>query len=280
MAKPGRTWWGKRFIEALEGLMDEGRLRRGRSYSGPSRLQTFTIEANEIRAQVRGNINPYFGVHKEPRYRVRIRLKPIAEKRWSDILKRVSSNAAWLSKLLMNEMPDNIENAFHGQKISLLPSTAKDLETECSCPDWANPCKHIAGTYYRVASMLDTDPLLLFELRGLAKDQLSRELAKSLLGKALLAQLTVFSEVPLSIDECRYSKPHRQPVPEHLTAKHFWEGGGPLPALEGKVTHASVPAILVKKQGDFPPFWHRDNSFIEAMEGIYAEIRRKNADSL
>ena len=61
MARLGRTWWGQRFIGALEALMDEGRLRRGRSYSGPSRLLEFAIEGNDIRARVRGNINPYFG---------------------------------------------------------------------------------------------------------------------------------------------------------------------------------------------------------------------------
>ncbi|MGF1612333.1 MAG: SWIM zinc finger family protein [Gammaproteobacteria bacterium] len=280
MTKVGRTWWGKRFIEALEGVMDEGRLRRGRSYSGPNRLLAFSIEGSDVQAEIRGNINPYFGVHKEPRYRVHIRLKPIPAKRWDGILKRVSSNAAWLSKLLMNEMPDNIEAAFQGQNLTLLPATAKDLQTECSCPDWANPCKHIAGTYYRVASMLDADPLLLFELRGLPKARLSQELGSSPLGQALLAQLTVGSDLTLNVDEFRYSQPEWHTVPESLTVKRFWEGSNPWPASEEKLSRASVPAILIKKQGDFPAFWHRDNSFIEAMEGIYGEVRRKNADSL
>ena len=180
----------------------------------------------------------------------------------------------------MNEMPDNIERAFQGLKLNLLPGTARDLETECSCPDWANPCKHIAGTYYRVASMLDADPLLLFALRGLPKDRLHQALAKSPLGQALLAQLTLAMEESLPADEFRYPQPHRQAPPAGLSLKRFWEGGGPLPPLEEKAIPASVPAILIKKQGDFPPFWHRDNSFIEAMEGIYAQIRRKNADSL
>jgi len=84
---------------------------------------------------------------------------------------------------LLNEVPDNIEDCFTG--LHLLPQSRKYFKTSCSCPDYANPCKHIAGVYYLVASELDDDPLLLFELRGLSRDKLQRELAKSPLGKVL-----------------------------------------------------------------------------------------------
>ena len=91
--------------------------------------------------------------------------------------------------LLMNEMPDNIEDVFSSLSLSLLPRNERDFITDCSCPDWANPCKHIAGVYYLVASEFDRDPFLMFELRGLSREGLQKELSKSPLGKALLSQL-------------------------------------------------------------------------------------------
>ncbi len=280
MAKLSRTWWGQRFIEALETCMDEGRLGRGRAYAGPSRLLDFKIKGNDITARIRGNINPYFGVYKEPRYNVHIKLKPISAKNWTGVIKRLSANAAWISKLLMNEMPDNIEAAFEGKGLNLLPYSEKDLETDCSCPDWANPCKHIAGTYYHVASLLDEDPFLLFQLRGLGKEALHRELAKSPLGQALLSQLTHAENVALQTDAFRYTEPRKDAVKKAVSLKTFWAGSGALPPLDDTVSSTGVAAILIKKQGDFPPFWPRDNSFIEAMEAIYQQVRLKNADSL
>ena len=90
----------------------------------------------------------------------------------------------------MNEVPDNIEDVFSDLGLHLLPQSEKDFKTTCSCPDWSNPSKHIAGVYYLVASQLDDDPFLLFQLRGLSKDVLKAELSQSPLGKILSQELT------------------------------------------------------------------------------------------
>jgi uncharacterized Zn finger protein len=68
MAQFSRTWWGQRFITALEKLMDSGRLSRGRSYARNGKVLNFEIKGGLITAQVRGSVNPYFGVYKEPLY--------------------------------------------------------------------------------------------------------------------------------------------------------------------------------------------------------------------
>jgi uncharacterized Zn finger protein len=277
--KMSRTWWGQRFLVALESCTDAGRLQRGRSYARPNRLLKFSIDGQTIQARVRGNINPYFGVYEEPRYNVDIRLKSIPSTAWSGIIKRLTDNAGWLSKLLMSEMPDDIETAFQGSKHSLLPHASKDLETHCSCPDWANPCKHVAGAYYHVASLLDQDPFLLFELRGLSKEKLQQELAQSPLGQALAAQLEPDAALVPEPLPNRYPQPAWVPLPQETRLKVFWSGAT-LPRAEAGSQGPSVPAVLIKKQGDYPPFWDRDNSFIEAMEQIYARVREKNRDSL
>jgi uncharacterized Zn finger protein len=77
MTKFSRTWWGEIFIKALESFTDSGRLQRGRSYAGGGKVKSFEINGNHITAKVRGSVNPYFGVHKEPTYDISIQITPI-----------------------------------------------------------------------------------------------------------------------------------------------------------------------------------------------------------
>jgi len=165
MAKFSRTWWGDRFIQALEAFTDDNRLKRGRSYASGGKVKSFEIDLNKITAKVRGSVNPYFGVYKEPTYNIEIQITPIAKTRWNEAIQKLSSKASIISRLLLNEVPENIEDTFSHLGLHLLPHSSQDFKTKCSCPDYANPCKHIAGVYYLVASQLDNNPWLLFELR-------------------------------------------------------------------------------------------------------------------
>jgi len=274
MAKFSRTWWGERFIEALEQFTDTARLRRGRSYARGGKVLNYKLSGGEITATVRGSVNPYFGVYKEPRYKVSIAITAITAKQWSKVIQEIASKASFVSKLLMNEVPDKIEEVFAKTGLHLLPHSSKDFKTDCSCPDWANPCKHIAGVYYLVASELDHNPFLLFELRGLSKESLQKELAKTPLGIALLQQLETAEVEPKNSDSY-FTKPAKQKA-ETVTLKEFWTGHKRLPKVIEAATPPIVHAIVVKKQGDFPPFWVKDNSFVEAMELLYNEVRTRN----
>jgi len=176
MAKFSRTWWGDKFIQALEDISDDSRLKRGRSYARNGKVKSFSIQENCISAKVRGSVNPYFGVYKEPTYKINIEIKPIAKTKWNQAIDKLSSKASIVSRLLLNEVPENIEDTFSELGLNLLPHSQEDFKTNCSCPDYANPCKHIAGVYYLVASQLDQNPFLLFELRGLSKTELQDKL--------------------------------------------------------------------------------------------------------
>ncbi|MCF7977907.1 MAG: SWIM zinc finger family protein [Chromatiaceae bacterium] len=291
MSSRGKTWWGQRFIAALEQQMDAGRLQRGRSYASPRRILSFEISAKGVvSATVRGNINPYFGVTKEPRYQVAIQLDPIPAKARQTLIVQLGGRADLVSHLLMNEMPEGVDAAFAESGVGLLPRTEKDFKrTECSCPDWANPCKHIAGVYYRLAEQLDHDPLLLFELRGLARNDLRTELAKTPLGQALAPLMTEDDQAPLEPVTSLY--PPLRPVGDEVTSaasawpqqaldpQGFWRGRVPLPTEpEAAIApgHDRVSAVLVKKGGDFPPFWDRDQSFIAVMDELYRRMQSKN----
>lgn len=156
----GTTWWGARWIEALErlGARYAGRLARGKTYARTGRTHDFVVTAGEVTARVTGSAaKPYV---------VRIALAKLDDAKWERAIAAMAAEARFAAELLAGEMPRAIDEAFRAADASLFPTAERDLETSCSCPDQANPCKHIAATHYVLGDALDRDPFLLFELRG------------------------------------------------------------------------------------------------------------------
>ena len=87
MGQFSRTWWGQRFIAALEQFTDPARLGRGRSYASGGRILEYTIADGTVNARVRGSINPYFGVYKEPIYKTSITIKAISPADWTKAIR-------------------------------------------------------------------------------------------------------------------------------------------------------------------------------------------------
>ena len=276
MSKFSRTWWGKKFIAVLEQFSDPGRLSRGRSYANNGKVKNFEIIGGIVTAQVRGSVNPYFGVYKEPLYITTIEFQAISAAKWAAAIALIASKASFISRLLLNEIPDNIEEEFALLGLNLLPRSRKDFDISCSCPDWGNPCKHIAGVYYLVAAELDRDPFLLFELRGLSRQDLHSELVKSPLGQALSAELQSFAQRDPQSVLSYYTRPLTVSPRTMTGLRDFWHGTKRLPPTIEPLPQTLVPGIPVKKQGEFPAFWHRENSFIEAMETLYKQVRTKS----
>ncbi|MEM8718373.1 MAG: SWIM zinc finger family protein [Cyanobacteria bacterium P01_G01_bin.39] len=279
MGEFSRTWWGQKFIKAIESFTDSARLGRGRSYARGSKILEFAVNKGKIEATIRGSINPYFGVYTEPRYHTVVKIKAIAKKDWTKIIQSMATNASFVSKLLLNEVPENIESSFREVNQNLLPHSESDFQTSCSCPDYSNPCKHIAGLCYRFASELDEDPFLVFELRGLTKKQLHQELAKTPLGRALVAGLKT-EELALNPITSYYTRPQTKQLSAVTSLKEFWQGKTIVPPTITETRETNISGILVKKAGDFPEFWHRDTSFIATMDELYQRVKTKNRDLL
>ncbi len=273
MSKYAKTWWGQRFIAALEDFTDSGRLARGRSYSTDNRIKQWLLQKGKVEAKLRGNINPYFGVYKEPTYKVSVEMTHLSDAQWQKIIKSLSQRASFIARLLLNEIPENIETVFADAGVHLLPNNYRDFKVVCDCPDYEVPCKHIAGVCYRLAGQLDQDPFLLFEMRGLAPEKLLQQLASSPLGKVLSdAKSNAIDELP-SVDSY-YTRPVLAELPQEISLKGFWQGSKPLPNSIEPSQPATIPAMLIKKGGDFPAFWQKQNSFIEVMEDFYIRMRK------
>jgi uncharacterized Zn finger protein len=160
IARTGTTWWGARWIEALEklGANYASRLARGKTYARTGRTHDFVVGPGGATAQVTGS--------RDTPYVVRIALAELDDATWTRAVAAMAAEARFAAELLAGEMPRSIDEAFRAAGSSLFPAKEADLTTSCSCPDWANPCKHVAATHYVLGDALDRDPFLLFELRG------------------------------------------------------------------------------------------------------------------
>jgi len=160
----GDTWWSQRFITVLETFGIGSRLQRGKRYARTGQVLTMEIAAGQVKASVQGS--------RTKPYRVFIESEVLPPSDWDAIESVMASSAVFAARLLADEMPEEIEEAFTDSSTSLFPVSADELDSACSCPDWENPCKHIAAVYYLLAEAFDGDPFLIFAWRGRTKEEL------------------------------------------------------------------------------------------------------------
>jgi len=166
----GETWWSKRFIGALEQIGIGSRLQRGRSYARKGQVIKISIHDAIVHAEVQGT--------RPKPYSITITFTRFTDQQWDGIFDALSSQALFAAMLLGGEIPKEIETVFAGVKLTFLPSTHREIKTDCSCPDSANPCKHIAAVYYILAEQFDRDPFLIFTLRGRDREAVLEDLRK------------------------------------------------------------------------------------------------------
>ena len=168
----GTTWWGRLWISGLEKLGDdyENRLPRGKKYAEEGAVSHFTVVPGEIQAKV----------HGRKTYNVTLGLPALTSSQWEKALERIALESRFVASLLAGEMPQGLDETFREAGASLYPRVPKELQTHCDCPDWANPCKHVAAVCYIMAEALDRDPWLLFDLRGRTREAILEALQAKL----------------------------------------------------------------------------------------------------
>lgn len=232
----GETWWSRRWISVLESFDMGARLSRGRSYARKGQVISIDIQKGEVTAKVQGT-------RAEP-YEVRIQLNPISKLDWDRVSDAMASKAIFAAKLLSGEMPLDIEDAFSKAGVSLFPGAKKELETNCSCPDWANPCKHIAAVYYLLAERFDEDPFLIFKLRGRTKEEITGALREK---RTLTAK-----EESEAITERAVSATGEKVRPLEECQDSFWQAGDALYSFSVNPARPEVENAILKRLGDAP----------------------------
>jgi len=253
-----KNWWADRWIKALTPFIGYGRLSRGRSYARRGQVMEIDIAPGQITSRVQGT---------RPRpYRVSIELRPLSDRQWDKVFDALAEQAIFAAQLLNGEMPPDIEQVFDAVKVPLFPTSQGDLETDCSCPDWANPCKHIAAVYYLLGERFDEDPFLVFELRGRTKEEVAAALRER---RAQV--LEVAEEVPYAVDVVEAVD-----VPalkECLDA--YWALGTETKGMALDISHPMVEMALLKRLG-VPAFeGMRERSFWVQMTRVYDGVARR-----
>ncbi len=232
----GESWWSKRFVAVLESFYMGARLARGRSYARSGQVMDLDVQPGLVTARVQGS-------RREP-YEVRLGVKTLSARDWKHAEEAMAGQAVFLARLLAGEMPREIEEAFAACRLSLFPASTRELDTDCSCPDWANPCKHVAATYYILAEQFDDDPFLIFAWRGRTKDQLVERL-RALRGAAAGPDRPEAPE-PGGVADLAGAPP----LVSCLAS--FWQAGPELAQVRVLPRAAEVPDALLKRLGPAP----------------------------
>ncbi len=150
-----KTFWGKAWCDHLESFSDfENRLPRGRTYARNGSVIHLSIESGKIKALVQGS----------SLYKVEIGISSVKKTKWQLILKSCSGKIDSVIELLQGKLSSGVMKAITDQQEGLFPHP-KEISLKCSCPDWADMCKHVAAVLYGVGARLDNGPELLFKLR-------------------------------------------------------------------------------------------------------------------
>lgn len=151
------TWWGKAWNRNLEHYADyRNRIGRGRSYVCHGAVLDLQITPGEVTALVQGS--------RSTPYKVAIQIQPIGRPEWKRIAEACGERIGSMQELLAGRFPNDLAEVFTAQGGGLFPSP-KQIRFQCSCPDWASMCKHVAAVLYGIGTRLDEDPGLFFVLR-------------------------------------------------------------------------------------------------------------------
>lgn len=250
----GATWWGHRWIEALEHTSRDvvARLGRGRAYARGGNVHELRVKPGVITATVTDD--------EFDSYRVSLKLEAFDDKTWHLVIAQMNNQALFVAQLLNGEMPKEINRLFRACGKSLFPANPHDIDADCGCDDWSSPCKHVAATHYALGEALDDDPFLLFELRGRSKEQVLTDLSRlrSVGGGATAAVRDASHGVALS----------------ELSAAHFEQAAQPLPNMQ---FHFDMPAVsggLMRSLGT-PVAWTLGESPAELFTPLLKQAREQ-----
>ena len=210
-----REWWVERWLELLNSYRFKKRLERGRNYAREGNVLSIDFADSKAKAVVQGS-------ETEP-YRVSLSLESFSDEDWDYAIAKLAEKAIFSAQLLAGEMPETIEAVFTASGLSLFPFALTEVRSRCSCPDKANPCKHIAAVYYQLGDRFSEDPFIIFQLRGRTKNQIIEGLRQIRSQTAAELEAAPLTELSTIVDSSVESEPTVK-----SDNKSFWQYDEPL----------------------------------------------------
>lgn len=264
-----REWWSQRWLDLLDSYRFKKRLERARNYSRQGNVLSIEFKGAKVLAQVQGS-------EVEP-YQVSLSLDAFSDEEWGYVIETLSQKSLFAAKLLAGEMPQNIEDVFISNGLSLFPFTLGDVHSKCSCPDKAVPCKHIGAVYYQLGDRFSEDPFVLFQLRGRTRERIITDLRQLRSRKNQVQTESTSLENQTSTPEEKVNK-----CQEFLQLNKFWQYNEPLESSL-VVISPSVGETVLNTLGTIPIAKDQDNVvssstgdlIMNYLQTIYKDVSQK-----
>ena len=263
MNETQREWWVQGWLDLLNSYRFKKRLERARDYARQGNVLSFEFQGPKVVAEVRGR--------EQPKYDVSLWLDPFSDEQWDYVIETLSQQAIFSAKLLAGEMPQNIQDVFTANGLSLFPFSLSEVRSHCSCPDKAVPCKHIGAVYYVLGDRFEEDPFVLFQLRGRSKEDILSALRqmRSAAGEAAEAETSPIPQPP--------------PRPSYpLQIDQFWQYNEP---LESSLVVIAPPGseTVLDVLGSIPPINEAENrakgqdtqATMQYLNGVYQNVSQQ-----
>jgi len=230
-----RVWWSKRWVDMMEQFRLGARLGRGRNYAEAGQVSELIIEEGHVKAIVQG-------VQKDP-YISTISFRTLKSAAKKSVINELRLHPVLIARMLVGDLPLQIESILLKAGCPLFPEKERDLQSRCSCPDWANPCKPLAAVYYLLGEEISKNPMLLLKLRGITRKDIfenADKIKKKLLikGKSVNQDVSFYGQNPEEINDF------------------------------GEEEHAGTAAPMIHRLGSLP-FWRGQDRFIDTLEHLY-----------
>jgi uncharacterized Zn finger protein len=276
-----RQWWVERWLELLDSYRFKKRLERARSYAREGNVLDIHFENAQVLATVQGS-------EVEP-YQVSLTLDPFSDEDWHYVITTLAEKAIYSAQLLAGQMPESIEKVFIKNGLNLFPFNLADIRSRCSCPDKANPCKHIGAIYYQLADRFSEDPFVIFQLRGRTKSQILAELRqlrsqkssisleetpKIVEESSAIASNSIFLEA--TNDSTKTNKKLKPSKDEILTQiEKFWQYDEPLDSSLVAIAPPTNQKDILELLGTLPLPYEEAQEVKQSLQQIYQTVSQK-----
>jgi uncharacterized Zn finger protein len=276
-----RQWWVERWLQLLDSYRFKKRLERARSYAREGHVLSIEFENAQVLATVQGS-------EVEP-YQVSLTLDPFSDEDWHYVITTLAEKAIYSAQLLAGQMPESIEKVFVKNGLNLFPFNLADIRSRCSCPDKANPCKHIGAIYYQLADRFSEDPFVIFQLRGRTKSQILAELRqlRSQKSSISLEETPKTVEQSLAIgsnsifleatnDSTKTNKKLKPSKDEILTQiEKFWQYNEPLDSSLVVIAPPTNQKDILELLGTLPLPYEEAQEVKQSLQQIYQTVSQK-----